>query len=60
MLDRQSYTDLKPRTATAPAKTGVSKTSQLIALALVLIATAVAIWLLVRRHHAALRDEDEG
>jgi hypothetical protein len=38
----------------------VSKTSQLIALALVLAATAVAIWLLVRRHRAALRDEDEG
>ena len=44
----------------APAQTGVSKTSQLIALALVLVATAVAIWLLVRRHRAALRDEDEG
>ncbi len=59
-LDRQSYTDLKTKTAAVPAQTGVSKTSQLIALALVLAATAVAIWLLVRRHRAALRDEDEG
>ena len=59
MLGRPRYVALAPSASPSPtAQKSVSKASQLLALALVLAATAVAVLLLVRRHRAALRDDE--
>jgi len=62
LLVRQSSVDVASRiasTAGEPTKAKPSKAGQWVALVAVLVVTAVAVWLIIRRHRRVLRDEQD-